>query len=429
MGRSRLQKTFSGGTARLAGGAAVGQLIGLAIYPIITRLYTPQDVGILAVYTSIVGIVGVVGCLRYEQAIVLPYAARDALAIAVLSLVSAVFVSLMSSLMLLVWPPINPAYGLPQQAFVAAMVPVGIFAVSLYMIANMLALRMKLFSPIGRTRIIQAVLGASVQLGGAPLGLGAIPLVVGQVTSQSSGAIGLGISASAAFRDGKVRRSIVRVRYVARRYRKFVLVGTPSAALNTAGLLLGPVLVSHSFGIEKAGYFGLATLLLSAPVQLVGKSSAQVFFTNSAKRFHANRATVKTDLRRLSSRLALMCVAPVCLVAFFAPWLFSSLFGAIWEPSGRLATVLVVPYALAVVSAPAAQVFLLAERQELSLYLNALKVVAPAVGLLVLPAVGQGFIIGVGAYAIILSVYYAAVLVVALKLLGEDGVLNAQMAK
>ena len=63
---------FGRGVAVLGGGAAAAQAIAVAASPILTRLYSPADFGVLAVYTSLVSLLGAVAALSYHQAIPLP---------------------------------------------------------------------------------------------------------------------------------------------------------------------------------------------------------------------------------------------------------------------------------------------------------------------------------------------------------------------
>ena len=52
-------------------GTTIAQAIPIAISPILTRIYTPEDFGIFALYLSILGLVAVIVTGRYEVAIVL----------------------------------------------------------------------------------------------------------------------------------------------------------------------------------------------------------------------------------------------------------------------------------------------------------------------------------------------------------------------
>jgi O-antigen/teichoic acid export membrane protein len=63
---------FFRNVAILAGGTAIAQALNVLTAPIITRLYTPNDLGNLSVYISIYSILVVVASWRYETAIPLP---------------------------------------------------------------------------------------------------------------------------------------------------------------------------------------------------------------------------------------------------------------------------------------------------------------------------------------------------------------------
>lgn len=54
----------------MGGSACLGQGLMILATPILTRLYTPADFGVLAVYTSLLS-VSVVVCLRYELALLI----------------------------------------------------------------------------------------------------------------------------------------------------------------------------------------------------------------------------------------------------------------------------------------------------------------------------------------------------------------------
>ena len=59
-------------------GSVLAQLIPLIISPFITRLYTPKELGVLAIFSSISVILGSVVNGRYEQALVLVKTEKEA---------------------------------------------------------------------------------------------------------------------------------------------------------------------------------------------------------------------------------------------------------------------------------------------------------------------------------------------------------------
>src|SRR5437016_4770152 len=94
--------SFARSVLVLAAGGAVGQVIAVLASPVITRLYSPVDLGTLSVYTSLLSLLAVAVSLRYEQTIPMPALddeGRDLLAVALavsfnVALVTAVGVAL-----------------------------------------------------------------------------------------------------------------------------------------------------------------------------------------------------------------------------------------------------------------------------------------------------------------------------------------------
>ena len=68
-------------------GTSLAQAIPIIISPILTRIYTPEDFGLLALFLSITNIIGSVANGRYELAIMLPKEDEDAINIAALGFV------------------------------------------------------------------------------------------------------------------------------------------------------------------------------------------------------------------------------------------------------------------------------------------------------------------------------------------------------
>ena len=50
-------------------GTAAGQLVSLLLSPALTRIYSPQQFGVLSVYTALLTILVVIASLRYELTI------------------------------------------------------------------------------------------------------------------------------------------------------------------------------------------------------------------------------------------------------------------------------------------------------------------------------------------------------------------------
>ena len=88
---SLLQRLPTGAFARqvamLTTGTAVGQLVLVAVMPLLTRLFTPADLGVFGLFSSFLAVAGVATCLRLEWGVASAHSAEEAAGLLVLCLV------------------------------------------------------------------------------------------------------------------------------------------------------------------------------------------------------------------------------------------------------------------------------------------------------------------------------------------------------
>src|SRR6056297_1550383 len=92
--RGILKSEFFRNVATLMTGSTIAQLIALAIYPILTDIYTPDEFGLFSLYMGIIAITGIISTGRYQLAILMPTSNRQAMQLAALGLALAVVVSI-----------------------------------------------------------------------------------------------------------------------------------------------------------------------------------------------------------------------------------------------------------------------------------------------------------------------------------------------
>ena len=73
------KSSYARNVITLMTGTGLAQAIPIAISPILTRLYGPDEFGVLGLYMAVVSIVVVLVTGRYELAILLPRQDRDAM--------------------------------------------------------------------------------------------------------------------------------------------------------------------------------------------------------------------------------------------------------------------------------------------------------------------------------------------------------------
>ena len=70
--RFKPKSEFNRNILTLMTGTTIAQAIPIAISPILTRIYTPEDFGIFAIFLAITLIIGSIANGRYELAIMIP---------------------------------------------------------------------------------------------------------------------------------------------------------------------------------------------------------------------------------------------------------------------------------------------------------------------------------------------------------------------
>jgi len=96
--RLKPKSEFSRNVLTLMTGTTIAQAIPIAISPILTRIYTPEDFGVVGLFGAISGIFGAIATGKYELAIMLPRKDEDAINIFALGFIitaTLTFVSLL----------------------------------------------------------------------------------------------------------------------------------------------------------------------------------------------------------------------------------------------------------------------------------------------------------------------------------------------
>ncbi|SDJ10014.1 lipopolysaccharide biosynthesis protein [Billgrantia gudaonensis] len=334
---------FARSVSVLAGGTAAGQIIVVAASPVLTRLYSPEDFGLLAVYAGLLGILSVIASLRYQLAIPLPESDEEAATIVVLSLITVGVTTLCTGVAVWLFGDyIVSLLNTPNLLPYLWLIPTSLFLMGVYQVFQYWAIRTKNFPSIAKTKFAQSLSMVVIQVGG--YALGPVALLLGRVVGQSVGVLGL---ARSAFKQRPGNYSFSRLRRIresANEYMKFPLVSTWAGLSSSAGSQLPPLLLAASLGVGSVGLFSLAQRVLAQPMSIIGKAISDVFYQKAAQ---AHReGGLAENVQKLFFILLLIGAPPGVAVFVFAPDVFLFVFGSEWHSAGMIARWMV-PWMLA----------------------------------------------------------------------------------
>lgn len=410
----------------LAGGTAFAQALTVLMLPFITRLYTPFDFSVLAVFVSMLSIISIAACLRLEIAIPIPESDEDAANLLALALCICSVVAALSGLVVWWFPAqIVSLVGQPALRPYLWLLPLGVWLASAYAAAQFWATRKKRFGTIAKTRMAQSVGGAGTQgvlgwVGFAPFGL-----LLGQVISSGAGLLGLGRDALREDRSVFRRVSWTGMRRVLRQYDRFPKYSTFEAFANSAGLQLPVIVIAALTAGPEAGYLMLAMRAMAAPIGLIGGAVSQVYLSRAPEELRAGRLAEFTS--QVIGGLTKSGVGPLVFAGIVSPVVFPLIFGQTWMRAGELVAWMTPWFVMQFLASPVSMTLHVTGNQRRALTLQLLGLVL-RVGATGLAGWRMPSYI-VEAYAISGFIFYSLYLYVVIRISGikTSELLNAMM--
>ncbi|MRX72995.1 oligosaccharide flippase family protein [Bacillus lacus] len=360
----------------LAGGTAFAQALSFLLIPIITRVYTPQEYGVLAVYASIIGLLGILGSMNYELAIPIAESEKKAINVLFLSILT-LTISFMVLVLLFVFIGDQFLILLNSETLIEYkyLLPIGFFFIGLYNILTQWAFRRKGFKVITKTKYKQAILQNLSTIGLGVIGIGSIGLLIGKIVGQSAGISSL---LNPLVKKERGLFTKINKRYLiwaAKRYSKFPLYTTPRRYLGDITIVLPVLFITSLYGAKEAGLFGLANSVIQLPMNLVGTSVSSVFYAESASLRATDPARLKKISNKLLRNLIFIGFIPLIVLLLFGPYLFSIVFGSKWSEAGIYASLLSIAVFSRLIFKPISNIFDVFEKQKTALILNVLRLV------------------------------------------------------
>jgi len=321
-------------------GTALSQGILIAATPILTRLFTPENFGVLALYLSIVGIISVVSSWKYELAIMLPEDEEDAKALVFLSIITTIITSLFVLIILFILKGYLGVLTEHIKLFIW-LVPVGILINGLLQIFVTWGTRNEQYKPIANTRVTQSSVTVFSQLSFSIVSISSLSLIYGNIIGILSSLIYLVYQTSKKHYIQLNNISKKRIVENLSKYKNFPKFQSTSALINSLSQHLPIILLSMFYSAEIAGFYSLTHRALTTPARLLGNSVRQVYFQRASKIFNKNES-IRRILSKSTIGLLKVSIIPFVIIGIFAQSTFVFVFGKEWLVSGIYAQLIIV---------------------------------------------------------------------------------------
>lgn len=366
------QSDFISNIFTLSVGSVVSQIIPIVASIVLARLYSPDDFGIWGVFSSYASILAVVGCARYEIAIVKPRKNIDVWNLAILcfifSLGFCIFLSLIigfdSIFELKILSDLmgnNVIYYLPLYVFILLLTQI---------ISNVQN-RFKLYRNTANLSIVRSSAQVVTRIGlGIPSG-NAQGLIWGAII----GSLAYFILAWYKIRSviGKMFYviSVKRIKVLMREYINFPKYDLLGALFNSLSANIPIILLAFFFSNTDVGFFSMAITILYIPMSFIGTAIGQVFYQRACEMVAKGQ-----NIGLLTKQIFLFSFyvgyIPILLLIIGGETIFSFVLGAKWATSGVYSEFLSIWLFLVFCISPISNVFLVMDKQKTGMNINIL---------------------------------------------------------
>lgn len=323
----------------LLSGSLIAQVITLLAAPILTRLYSPDAFGALALLLAIVAAVapGVGG--RYEAAVVVAVKEEDRLAFFFIALwiTTAICIAFYIALALafnLISSWLN-ANGLGNWLWFA---PLLLWCTGFIALMHSWANAVKRYTIIGRSLVLQNLIVCA-----SAVGLGVVWTdISGLLLANLIGPVIVSMYLATVFNE--LVRSHAwpwnsQKSKLAWSNKDFPLYSGTSSILNGVMSALPVFFIAMYFSDSIVGYYALLVRVGAAPLSFISQSVSRVNFQKTSELVQAGISPARYIVK-ITLVLFVIAFVPAIPLILFAPSLFELLFGASWRPAGVLLAIL-----------------------------------------------------------------------------------------
>lgn len=357
---------FSRNVLTLMTGTTIAQAIPIAISPVLTRIYTPEDFGIFALYMSIASILSVMATGRYELAIMLPKKDEDATHLVALSIIITLLVSLIALLLVIFFnTSITKLLGNQEISDWLYFMPLTILLTGVYQSLKFWSNRQKQYKYLAINRVTQSTVTATSNLGLGLVGLGSSGLVIGGILGQTLSTIHLAKIINT--KDKRIFRKVKKLKIIAlaRRYINFPKFDILASLFSVFAQGLIHILFNSLFSTTISGYYYLTQRVLGLPITILASAILDVFKERASKDYmqHGNAKVIYISTFK---KLILLGTLPSILLFIFAIDIFTFIFGENWIIAGEYTQILTPMLFLRFISSPLSFMLYIAGQQKVN---------------------------------------------------------------
>ena len=312
----------------------IAQAVGLLVYPILTRIYSPEDFGLLSLFMGIGGVLILLAPMDWYNAIVLPERDEEARPIVHISLLSIAVLTILLVCSIPFAEHIAALFKSPDLAVYWWLLPIYVLLMSVWNVLNYWYVRRKAYGRISGYQVLQSLFSAGYKTEFGYLGYLNGGLIWSSILSPLCSLIITIVVSAKKHLANLLHFNFGECRQAAVAYANFPKYSLPHSLINMVAGQLPVLLLTPFFGSRMVGFWSMAILLSYAPISLISRALYQVFYQKTAEKVN-NHQTIAPFFRRFVTTTLALVFPFFAVLWFILPVLTSWLLGTEWEVTGR----------------------------------------------------------------------------------------------
>ena len=318
---------------KLLSANVIAQALGILVYPILTRMYSPEDFGLLNLFMSIVGVLVIVSTMQMQDAVVLPENEHEARSIVHICLTGIFALVFLITLTIPFADSIANLFNSPQLARYYWLLPCNVLLLGIWNVLNYWYIRHNAYDKISGYQISQSLFSAGFKTGFGALGQLNGGLIYSSILSPLCSILRVFLR-----EDKSIVRSFVHFDHgnwgeIFRKYSNFPKYTLPHSLINYIAGQMPVLLLTPFFSSHEVGFWTMAVLLSFSPINVVTNALYQVFYRQTAAKVNA-RQSIGNFYRRFTIWTLVIIVPLFVCLWFVLPMLTQWLLGDVWRVTG-----------------------------------------------------------------------------------------------
>ena len=356
----------------LASGSVLAQVIAVICAPIITRLFSVDDIGVYSYLIAMISTFTAIMNGRYDMAIVSEKDEKNIYPLIKLSFIIGLCVSVLATIGFGIYFWLcKPEY--KQYRYMIIFFLLILIANSLINIFNSYNNRKQEYKVMTLVYVIRT---GCQNLGAVFLGLfhtGVMGLILPYTIGQYLGMKRQSKTLSKSFKE-IWKSDYKKIKEVAKEHIQLPLYSVPAMFANSFSYSSVTIFMESLFDMATVGYYSLSTRILGLPLSLVSGNVSKVFFQEASEEY-IKKGEFKNSFKKTLIFLTMMAIPMGAVMYLLAPWACKIFFGESWIIAGTFIRILTPYYMLRFIGTALSPGMLVCNKQKQELFIQFLLVI------------------------------------------------------